>query len=112
MLRRKCASPCTPNALQDTPIRWIQDVRRGCGQNHAMVTDLTAINAALADLTDAELHALIAASNSAPPVAYGLLVWIEVPATGDEPSRWSRLPNCRPTLRYRPRRMQSASIYD
>ena len=32
---------------------------------------------ALAGLTDAELHALIAASNGAPPVAYGLLVWIE-----------------------------------
>jgi hypothetical protein len=39
-----------------------------------MATDLTPIKAALADLTDAELHALIAASNGAPPVAYGLLV--------------------------------------
>ena len=35
------------------------------------------MKAALADLTDAELHALIAASNGAPPLAYGLLVWIE-----------------------------------
>ena len=42
-----------------------------------MATDLTAIKAALAELTDAELHALIAATNGAPPIAYGLLVWIE-----------------------------------
>jgi hypothetical protein len=42
-----------------------------------MPTDVTAIMNALGDLTDAELHALIAASNGAPPVAYGLLVWIE-----------------------------------
>jgi hypothetical protein len=40
-------------------------------------TDLATIKAALADLTDVELHALIAASNGAPPIAYGLLVWIE-----------------------------------
>lgn len=32
---------------------------------------------ALAGLTDAELHALVIASNEAPRVAYGLLVWIE-----------------------------------
>jgi hypothetical protein len=42
-----------------------------------MPTDLTALKAALAHFTDAELHALIAASNSAPPLCYGLLVWIE-----------------------------------
>ena len=42
-----------------------------------MNTHLTPIKTALADLSDAELHALIAASNDAPPVAYGLLVWIE-----------------------------------
>ena len=42
-----------------------------------MTTNLTPIEAALAGLTDVELHALIAASNNAPPVAYGLLVWIE-----------------------------------
>ena len=42
-----------------------------------MATDLAAMQDALAGLTDAELHALIAASNGAPPVAYGLLVWIE-----------------------------------
>jgi hypothetical protein len=42
-----------------------------------MDTDLLPIKAALADLTDAELHALIAASNGAPRIAYGLLVWIE-----------------------------------
>lgn len=39
--------------------------------------DLTAIKATLADLTDVELHALIAATNGVPQVAYGLLVWIE-----------------------------------
>ena len=38
---------------------------------------LTAIKATLADLTDLELHALIAATNGVPQVAYGLLVWIE-----------------------------------
>ena len=42
-----------------------------------MATDLAAVQDALAGLTDAELHALIAASNDVPPVAYGLLVWIE-----------------------------------
>jgi hypothetical protein len=42
-----------------------------------MDTDLTPVKAALADLTGTELHALIAASNGAPPIAYGLLVWIE-----------------------------------
>jgi hypothetical protein len=39
--------------------------------------DLTSTKAALAELTDAELHALIAAANGAPQIAYGLLVWIE-----------------------------------
>ena len=42
-----------------------------------MATDLTAIKAVLTALTDAELHALIAATNAAPPIAYGLLGWIE-----------------------------------
>ena len=42
-----------------------------------MATDLTAIQAALRNLSEAELHALIAASNDAPAIAYGLLVWIE-----------------------------------
>lgn len=42
-----------------------------------MPTSLTAIEDALAALVDAELDALIAASNAAPPIAYGLLVWIE-----------------------------------
>jgi len=31
----------------------------------------------MAAVTDVELHALIIASNEAPPIAYGLLVWIE-----------------------------------
>ena len=42
-----------------------------------MKTDLTAIEDALAGLTDIELHALVTASDEAPRVAYGLLVWIE-----------------------------------
>ena len=42
-----------------------------------MGANLTSMKTALADLSDAELHALIAASNAAPPIAYGLLVWIE-----------------------------------
>src|SRR5262245_40504198 len=42
-----------------------------------MTTNLAGITDALAGLTDAELHALIIASNEAPRVAYGLLVWIE-----------------------------------
>lgn len=33
------------------------------------------IKAGLAALTEAELHALISASDEAPPIAYGLLVW-------------------------------------
>ena len=32
---------------------------------------------AMGAVTDVELHALIIASNEAPPIAYGLLVWIE-----------------------------------
>lgn len=51
--------------------------RRREAQNGALDADLTAINAALAELSDAELHALIAVTNGVPPVAYGLLVWIE-----------------------------------
>ena len=42
-----------------------------------MATNLTPVKDALERLTDAELHALIAATNGVPPVAYGLLVWIE-----------------------------------
>src|SRR6185369_110496 len=42
-----------------------------------MQTDLTPIKTTLDDLTYTELHALIAASNGAPPIAYGLLVWSE-----------------------------------
>jgi hypothetical protein len=42
-----------------------------------MASDLAPIQDTLAGLTDAELHALIEASNKPPPVAYGLLVWIE-----------------------------------
>ena len=42
-----------------------------------MTTNLTAVSDALAELTDIELHALIIAANEAPPIAYGLLVWIE-----------------------------------
>ena len=40
-----------------------------------MATDPTAIRAALGDLSEAELRALITATNEAPQVAYGLLVW-------------------------------------
>lgn len=42
-----------------------------------MPTNLMAIEEALAGLTDVELHALIVATNEAPRIAYGLLVWIE-----------------------------------
>jgi hypothetical protein len=42
-----------------------------------MNANLAGVTEALAGLTDAELHALIIASNEAPQVAYGLLVWIE-----------------------------------
>jgi len=51
-----------------------------------MDTDLTAIKAALADISDTGLAALIAASNGAPPVAYRLLIWIES-ACDWEPNR-------------------------
>ena len=42
-----------------------------------MPTNLTSASDALAELTDIELRALIVATNEAPPIAYGLLVWIE-----------------------------------
>ena len=42
-----------------------------------MDTARTTIKATLADLSDAELHALIAATNGVPQIAYGLLIWIE-----------------------------------
>ena len=42
-----------------------------------MPTNLTAIEHALAGLTDIELHALIVASNEVPQIATGLLAWIE-----------------------------------
>ena len=42
-----------------------------------MDTDLDAIKAALADISDTELAALIAATNGVPRIAYGLLIWIE-----------------------------------
>ena len=52
-----------------------------------MDTDLRAIRATLAELSDTELRALIAASNGAPPVAYGLLVWIEHTADWEQHRR-------------------------
>jgi len=42
-----------------------------------VAANLLPIAAALADLSDTELAALIAATNGVPPVAYGLLIWIE-----------------------------------
>lgn len=42
-----------------------------------MTNNLTSVSDALAELTDIELQALIVATNEAPPIAYGLLVWIE-----------------------------------
>ena len=42
-----------------------------------MTTNLTTVSDSLAELTDIELHALIVATNEAPPIAYGLLVWLE-----------------------------------
>jgi len=46
-------------------------------QNSAMDTDLTAVKAALADISDTELAALITATNGVPQIPYGLLIWIE-----------------------------------
>ena len=46
-------------------------------QNGAMDTDLTAIKAALANLSDTKLAALIAATYSVPQTAPGLLAWID-----------------------------------
>lgn len=40
-------------------------------------TDLLPVTIALAELTDAELHALINATNEAPQLAPGLLAWID-----------------------------------
>ena len=42
-----------------------------------MDTDLTAIKAALADISDTELAALIAATYGVPQTAPGLLAWID-----------------------------------
>ena len=42
-----------------------------------MTTDLTRVRDALEELTYIELRALKTAASEAPPVAYGLLVWIE-----------------------------------
>ena len=42
-----------------------------------MDTDLTAVNAALADISDTELAALIAATYGVPQIAPGLLAWID-----------------------------------
>ena len=66
----KCASVHAAGA--GTPCR--QPLRE---PNLYMATDLAAMQRALAGLSDAELHALIEASNKAPHIAYGLLVWIE-----------------------------------
>ena len=46
-------------------------------QNAAMDADLAPVVAALADLADGELAALIEASNGVPQIAPGLLAWIE-----------------------------------
>jgi hypothetical protein len=48
---------------------------RAAEQDGTVETNLTAIKAALADISQAELTALIAATNGVPPIAYGLLVW-------------------------------------
>ena len=45
--------------------------------NIGMDTDLQPIVSALADLTDNELHTLIASVNQAPQLVPGLLAWIE-----------------------------------
>jgi len=42
-----------------------------------MTTDLTRVKDALEELTYIELRGLKTAASEAPPVAYGLLVWIE-----------------------------------
>jgi hypothetical protein len=47
------------------------------GQNVAVDTDLTAIKAALAEVSDTELGALIAATYGVPQTAPGLMAWIE-----------------------------------
>ena len=42
-----------------------------------MTANLSAASDALAGLTNIELHALVIATNEAPPAAYGLLIWID-----------------------------------
>ena len=51
--------------------------RRRVVQNCAMDLDLTAIKAALTDISDVELNALIAATYGVPQTATGLLAWID-----------------------------------
>jgi hypothetical protein len=76
-----------------------------------MAGRLSAVQDAFAGLTHAELHALIAASNGAPPVAYGLLVWIEGACDWELNRRaghdYDLLP---PRQRLIPARMRSASM--
>jgi len=50
---------------------------RSTVHNCVMDTDLTAIKTALADISDTDLHALIAATYGVPQTAPGLLVWID-----------------------------------
>jgi hypothetical protein len=54
-----------------------RDAVQQAQRNAAMNTNLTATKPALANVSDAKLHPLIAATYNVTRIAYGLLVWIE-----------------------------------
>jgi hypothetical protein len=54
-----------------------------CSASDTLDPDLTAIEAALADISDTELAALIAATYGVPQTAPGLLAWIDSACEGE-----------------------------
>ena len=81
-MRPRCR--CASDSVRDEPPKHRKSARFARQSVHCKGRAITGSrhcavqrSSALPDLTDAELHALIAASNGVPPVAYGLLVWIE-----------------------------------
>ena len=75
-----------------------------------MDADLIAIKTALAEISDGELHALIAATYGVPQTAPGLLAWLELPAIGSLTGAQALTTRCsRPRPRSHPRKMRSAS---
>lgn len=64
-----CLGCCQPVVTDTAPPRQVQ--------NHTVEATLERLAAALADVDDAELFALVKAANGVPQIAPGLLAWIE-----------------------------------